>query len=132
VWHVSDGAFLRSFADIGLTRFSPDGTLFAIASNPVRIYRTSDWAQVASLSDQNQALAFTPNGHYLGLAGRSQIQFWRVSDWALQLFYDQELGYSGFGVTALAFSPDATRFAYGRMDAVVAVATNPLSPNKSR
>jgi len=32
----------------------------------------------------------------------------------------------------LAFSPDATRFAYGRMDAVVAVATNPLSPNKSR
>jgi WD40 repeat protein len=132
VWHVSDGAFLRSFADIGLTRFSPDGTLFAIASNPVRIYRTSDWAHVASLLDQNQALAFTPNGHYLGLAGRSQIQFWRVSDWALQLFYDQELGYSGFGVTALAFSPDATRFAYGRMDAVVAVATNPLSPNKSR
>jgi len=68
VWHVSDGAFLRSFADIGLTRFSPDGTLFAIASNPVRVYRTSDWVQIASLSDQNQALAFTPNGHYLSLA----------------------------------------------------------------
>jgi WD40 repeat protein len=132
VWHVADGAFLRSFPDVGLTRFSPDGTLFAIASNPVRIYRTSDWVRIASLSDQNQALAFTPNGHYLGLAGSSQIQFWRVSDWALQLFYDQELGYSGFGVTSLAFSPDASRFAYGRMDAVVAVATSPLPPNKSR
>jgi len=132
VWHVSDGAFIRSFTNIGLTRFSPDGTLFAVASNPVRIYRTSDWAQVASLSDQNQALAFTPNGHYLGLAGSSQIQFWRVSDWTLQLFYDQELGYNGFGVTSFTFSPDASRFAYGRMDAVLAVATNPLPPNKNR
>ena len=132
VWHVSDGAFLRSFADIGLTRFSPDGTLLAIASNPVRVYRTSDWVQIASLSDQNQALAFTPNGHYLSLAGRSQIQFWRVSDWALQLFFDQELGYNGFGVTSLAFTPDASRFAYGRMDAVVAVATNSLPPNKRK
>jgi hypothetical protein len=84
--------------------------------------------QVASLSDQNQALAFTPDSHYLAAAGRSQIQFWRVSDWTLQLFYDQELGYNGFGVTSLAFSADASRFAYGRMDAVVAVATNPFPP----
>jgi WD40 repeat protein len=132
VWQVSDGTFLRSFPVIGLTRFSPDGTLFVIGSNPVRVYRTSDWLQVASLSDQNQALAFTPNSHYLGVAGRSQIQFWRVSDWTLQLFYDQELGYNGFGVTSLAFSPDASRFAYGRMDAVVAVATNPLPLDRSQ
>jgi len=132
VWHVSDGTFLRGFPVTGPTRFSPDGTLFVIGSNPVRVYRTSDWLQVASLSDQNQAFAFMPNGHYLGLAGRSQIQFWRVSDLILQLFYDQELGYNGFGVTSLAFSQDASRFAYGRMDAVVAVATNPLSPDSSR
>jgi WD40 repeat protein len=128
VWHVSDGSFIRTFTPGGLTRFSPDGTLLVVGTNPIRVYRTSDWVQVASLSDQNQALAFTPDSHYLAAAGRSQIQFWRVSDWTLQLFYDQELGYNGFGVTSLAFSADASRFAYGRMDAVVAVATNPFPP----
>jgi WD40 repeat protein len=131
VWHVPDGTFIRTFPVNGLTRFSPDGTLLAVASNPIRVYRTSDWLQVASLSDQNQALAFTPDGHHMAAAGSSQIQFWRVSDWTLQLFYDQELGYPGRGVTSLAFSADGTRFAYGRIDAVVAVATNPLTAKAS-
>ena len=128
VWRVSDGTFVRTFPVNGLTRFSPDGTLLAIASNPVYVYRTSDWAQVAILSDQNQALAFTVDSRYLAVAGSSQIQFWRVSDWTLQLFYDQELGYPGRGVSSLAFSADGTRFAYGRIDAVVAVATSPFPP----
>lgn len=133
VWRVSDGAFLRFFPVIGFTRFSPDGTLLAIGSNPVRVYRTSDWVQVATLGNQNQALAFTPDGHYLAAAGTNlgggQIQFWRVSDWSLQRFYDQELGYAYLGVSSLTFSPDGTRFAYGRMDATMAVATNPLAKN---
>ena len=129
VWHVSDGTFIRTFPVSGLTRFSPDGTLLTIASNPIHVYRTSDWVQVATLSDQNQALAFTPDGHYLAVGGQSQIQFWRVSDWTLQLFYDQELGYAGRGVTSLAFSLDGSRFAYGRTDAVVAVAANPFAAN---
>ena len=77
-------------------------------------------------------LAWSPDGHYLAVGGQSQIQFWRVSDWTLQLFYDQELGYPGMGVSSLAFSLDASRFAYGRMDAVVAVATNPFPPKASR
>jgi WD40 repeat protein len=128
VWHVSDGSFIRTFTPGGLTRFSPDGTLLVVGTNPIHVYRTSDWVQVASLSDQNQALAFTPDSHYLAVGGSSQIQFWRVSDWTLQLFYDRELGYPGQGVTSLAFSADASRFAYGRLDAVVAVATNPFPP----
>jgi WD40 repeat protein len=137
VWRVSDGTFIRSFAGGGqLTRFSPDGTLLAVASNPVRVYRTSDWTQVAALADQNQALAFTPDGHYLTTAGTNlgdgQIQFWRVSDWSLQRFYNQELGYAYLGISSLAFSADGSRFAYGRMDAVVAVATNPFPPKASR
>lgn len=128
VWRVSDGAFIRSFPGIGPARFSPDGTLLAIGSDPIRVYRASDWLEVATLSDQNQALAFTPDGHYLAVGGRSQIQFWRTSDWTLQRFYDQELGYQGFGVSSLAFSADGSQFAYGRWDALVAVATNPLNP----
>jgi WD40 repeat protein len=129
VWHVSDGAFIRTFPTAGLTRFSPDGTLLAVGTNPIRVYRTSDWMQVAALSDQNQALAFTPDGHYLAAGGSGQIQFWRVADWTLQLFYGQELGYAGEGISSLAFSPDGKQFAYGRMDAVVAVATNPVAPS---
>jgi WD40 repeat protein len=136
VWRVSDGIFIRNFPCCGPTRFSPDGTLLAVGSNPVRVYRTSDWAQVATLGNQNQALAFTPDGHYLATAGTTagdgQIQFWRVSDWSLQLFYDQELGYAYLGVSSLAFSADGSRFAYGRTDAVVAVATNPFPPKTSR
>jgi len=136
VWRVSDGALIRTFPIVAqVIRFSPDGTLLAIGGGnygPVSVYRTSDWVRVATLSDQSQALAFTPDGHYLAVGGQSQLQFWRVSDWTLQLFYDQELGYPGMGVSSLAFSLDASRFAYGRMDAVVAVATNPFPPKASR
>jgi WD40 repeat protein len=88
------------------------------------------------LSNQNQALAFTPDGRYLTTAGTQsgdgRIQFWRISDWSLQRFYDQELGYAYLGVSSLAFSADGSRFAYGRMDAVVVVATNPFPPKASR
>src|SRR5207247_2092572 len=48
VWHVSDGTFIRTFPVSGLPRSSPDGTLLAIASNPVHIDRTSTWVQFAS------------------------------------------------------------------------------------
>ena len=136
VWRVSDGSFIRNFSCCGPTQFSPAGTLLAVATNPVRVYRTSDWMQVASLSNQNQALAFTPDGRYLTTAGTQlgdgRIQFWRVSDWSLQRFYDQELGYAYLGVSSLAFSADGSRFAYGRMDAVVVVATNPFPPKAIR
>jgi WD40 repeat protein len=136
VWRVSDGAFIRSFPNLGFTRFSPNGTLLAVGSNPVRVYRTSDWTQVATLGNQNQALAFTPDGHYLALggtdSGAGQIQFWRISDWSLQRFYDLELGYAYLGVSSLAFSADGSRFAYGRMDAVLAVATNPFPLKRAR
>jgi len=71
----------------GLTDFSRRNTTVASID---RVYRTSDWLQVASLSDQNQALAFTPDGHQW-LRGIRQIQFLRVSDWTLQLFYDRSL-----------------------------------------
>ncbi len=127
VWRVSDGAFIRSFPAIGSARFSPDGTFLVIGSDPVRVYRTSDWTQVATLTNQSQAFAFTPSGEYLAAAGGSEIQFWRTSDWTLQLLYDQELGYEGFGVRSLAFSSDGSHFAYGRWDALVAVATNPVA-----
>jgi WD40 repeat protein len=75
VWRVSDGAFIRNFPCCGPTRFSPNGALLAVGTDPVSVYRTSDWAQVAALSNQNQAFAFTPDGHYLAWEDRAKFNF---------------------------------------------------------
>ncbi|HWA84146.1 MAG TPA: WD40 repeat domain-containing protein [Fimbriimonadaceae bacterium] len=130
VWRVSDGTMLHKFSPAhGPCRFSPDGQFLAVCSNLVGIYRTSDWTQVATLGNQNQAAAFTPDGKYLALGGGTQIQFWRVSDWSLQQFYDQEIGIPSLGVTALQFTPDGRNFAFGRFDGTVVLAKNPYGPH---
>src|SRR2546425_10285549 len=74
-------------------------------------------------SNSVNSVTYSPDGQLL-VSGSS--------DRTLRLFYDQELGYTGFGVSSLAFSSDGSRFAYGRIDAVVAVATNPVPPERSQ
>jgi len=52
------------------------------------------------------------------------LKLWRVSDGQQVRVYDEEMG---TGVWTLAYSPDGTRFAYGRMDATVVMARNPFT-----
>src|SRR5262245_43062453 len=53
------------------------------------------------------------------------IRFWRVSDGTLRQMYDAR---TGLAVTSpIAWSPDATRFAYGTYEGAGVVARTPLT-----
>jgi WD40 repeat protein len=110
--------------------FSPDGLLFAISGgvdgSDVLVYRTSDWALTAALSPGATDVRFTPDGRRLLAAQADGLRFWRTSDWKPGRSYDEELGYDGggFGVQAVALSPDGALLAYGRDDATLVVANN--------
>jgi WD40 repeat protein len=59
------------------------------------------------------------------------IRLWSVADESLLQTYDQECGFDtavgAEGVPRVVFSPDDSRFAYGRNDGTVVVAANPFT-----
>jgi len=58
------------------------------------------------------------------------IRFWRVADGALRQVYDT---HTGLGVTSpVAWSPDATRFAYGTYEGTAVVARTPSEIQTNR
>jgi hypothetical protein len=57
-------------------------------------------------------------------SSEASVSFYQISDGKFLQAYLQETGY---GVRALAFSPDGRLFAYGRVDATVVVARNPFA-----
>jgi WD40 repeat protein len=104
LWRISDGVALMSFPNAanneGVTalRFSPDGT---------RLVTTG-------------YLPFeTPNGW----DQKGTIRFWRVADGVLRRSFD---AHTGLAVTsAIAWSPDATKFVYGTYQGTVVAAVTP-------
>ena len=50
------------------------------------------------------------------------MKLWDPSTWSLTTTYNVETDAGGTGVTSVAYSPDNTRFVYGRGDATIAVA----------
>ncbi|KGQ18094.1 WD-repeat protein [Lysobacter dokdonensis DS-58] len=104
LFRISDGAVLRRFPNAqsneGVTavRFSPGGT--RLVTTGYRPFETSEgWDQ------------------------RGTIRFWRVSDGALRQTFESG---TGIGVTsAVTWSPDFTRFAYGTYAGTVVVANVP-------
>jgi WD40 repeat protein len=145
----ADGATVRVFsggASQGFTpmNFTPDSSGIAVwASNPnqTTLWRISDGAVLrrfrgASPEEGVGAIRFTPDGARLVTTGYlpyvdadglwqqvGVIRFWRVADGALRQQYDQR---TGIGVTSpIAWSPDATRFAYGTYEGAAVVARTP-------
>jgi WD40 repeat protein len=104
LFRVADGVFLRRFPDaasnegVAAIRFSPDGT---------RLVTTG-------------CLPFqTPNGW----DQKGVVRFWRVADAALRRVFDAR---TGLAVTSpIAWSPDATRFAYGTYEGTAVAALTP-------
>jgi WD40 repeat protein len=132
VIRLSDGTAVAHPAGISRSvSFSPDGQLFVASGSgyqdEVRIYRVADWGLERSLPTGANDVSFTLDGKNLFAAHLDAVRIWRTSDWTVATTYDEELGYSGsgLGVQAIAVSPDATRFAYGRYDATLVTARNP-------
>jgi WD40 repeat protein len=142
VRRVSSGAVLATVAGAS-SAFSPNsGSLAAWTSSPnvTRLYRTTDFALIRTLTSPNSAdsvqLRFTPSGTTLVASGylpflnpdgtwnqKGIIRFWRVSDGALLNSYDQGLS---LGVTSgVAFTTDGTKLLVGVYDGTTIAATNP-------
>jgi WD40 repeat protein len=145
----SDGSTLRSLlggSSAGFTpmAFTPDSTRVAAwSSNPNRtvLWRLSDGAALmqfpnATAQEGVVAIRFTPDGTRLVTTGylpfidsaglwqqKGTIRFWRVADGQLRRLFDAR---TGIGVTsAVAWSPDVSRFAYGTYEGTAVVATTP-------
>ena len=148
-YRMSDGAVIRRIGNPGPTgslrsgAFSPDGQTFAAtveynpADNPksICLFRISDGAIIRNF-DGNQAtadqVAFSPDGQTIASTSLDHtVRFWRVSDGTLLQTFDTETYFKGSGGFAayspIKFSPDGSRFAYGRADATVVMAGNPLA-----
>jgi len=107
LWRISDGAVLMNFAGsatnegVGAIRFTPDGAHMVTTGYLPFVDGDGLWQQ------------------------KGVIRFWRVSDGSLRQMYD---AHTGLGVTSpIAWSPDATRFAYGTYEGTAVVARTPAA-----
>jgi WD40 repeat protein len=105
LWRISDGAVLKRFLGarpeegVGAIRFSPDGARLVTTGYLPFVDADGLWQQIGI------------------------IRFWRVSDGALRQQYDE---HTGIGVTSpIAWSPDATSFAFGTYEGTAVAARTP-------
>lgn len=127
--------------------FSPDNQTIAIiertgSSNArtgiIELFRVSDGTLLRTFGtfelNWGATVAFAPDGQTVIGTGQDQtVRIWRVSDGTLLQTYNQETsvqpsGYPQGGnniAYQVAYSPDGSRFAYGRQDATVVMARNP-------
>jgi WD40 repeat protein len=152
----SDGSsvrVLRGGLSQGVTpvAFTPDSTRIAawgVNPNQIILWRISDGVVLmnfpgAAAEEGAIAIRFTPDGArmvttgYLPFVGsdglwqqKGVIRFWRVADGSLRQMYDAR---TGIGVTSpVAWSPDATRFAFGTYEGTAVVARTPVEVQTNR
>ena len=109
--------------------------------NAIRVHRISDGAVVKTFvtpggADGGVLPRFTPNGARVVGSGylpflkpdgtwdqKGVIRFWSMSDGALVKTYDQQ---TSLGVTTpVVFSPNGSKFLYGRYDGAFVAAVTP-------
>jgi WD40 repeat protein len=111
LWRISDGVVLMVFAviapeGVGAIRFTPDGARLVTTGYLPFLDGDGLWQQ------------------------KGVIRFWRVADGLLRQVYDTR---TGIAVTSpVAWSPDATRFAYGTYEGTAVVARTPQEIQTNR
>jgi len=105
LWRITDGVVLRRFPSaapeegVGAIRFTPDGARLITTGYLPYVDADGLWQQVG------------------------MIRFWRVTDGVLRHSFSER---TGIGVTSpVAWSPDASRFAYGTYEGTAVVAITP-------
>ena len=144
IQRTSDGSTVRTLSGGTRPAFSPDSSLIADWTpnpNAITVRRISDGAVVRTFgtpggADGGVLPRFTPDGARVVGSGylpfvapdgtwdqKGVIRFWRISDGALVTTYDQQ---TSLGVTTpVVFSPDGSRFIYGRYDGAFVAAITP-------
>lgn len=98
-------------ASVRALRFSPDGSLLAIATpEKLFFFEVPTWKPVSpiTLKEYFSALSFSPDGSLLAAGtNNGRILFWRTDTWQKLL----ELQEHKTRIAHLSFSPDTTHFA---------------------
>lgn len=95
------GSSINSF------RFSPDGTLLAVAIGAgIKMYNTSDWSETTGpgFSGSANAVGFSPDGTRMavgGSSGNTGITEYNTSDWSVTNTFSSTVEFS-----SLEYSPD--------------------------
>src|SRR5262245_41665338 len=119
----ANGAMLASGASDSVRVWAiPSGSLIRTITIPDSGAATSvaysrDWQTVVAGTSE---LLTLPDGSIESLGA---LRFWRVSDGALLLTYDQQ---TSITVNSIAFSPNGGLLSYGRQDGGVVVARSPF------
>jgi hypothetical protein len=143
IQRTSDGSPVRSFPGGTRPVFSPDSLFVAewtSSPNQISVHRISDGAVTQKLvtpggADGGVLLRYTSDGLRVVATGylpflkpdgtwdqKGVIRFWRLSGGA-PVTFDQKTSLAV--TTPVAFSPDGTRFLYGRYDGAFDVADTP-------
>jgi hypothetical protein len=117
VWTMANGRDAggpESYA-AGVTAlsFSPDGKLFAAATNDgVSLWEVATWKLVSELLAPSpaRAIAFSPDGRMLAAGGDAGTHLWDVHSWV------DKFNVPGGHVTCVAFSPDGKVLVLGQSD----------------
>jgi WD40 repeat protein len=133
IHEIATGAQQHALAQGGTVvqiSFAADGANLATTSQEtgtVQLWRVADETLLHTLQASSsfvQAAILSPDGQtVIGGSGFDHvIRVWRASDGMEQHFYDAETGWGTEPQLPMAFSPDGTKFVYGRSDATVVLA----------
>jgi WD40 repeat protein len=141
VLRILTGGTTQGFAPMAFTPDSSRLAAWAKLPNETTLFRLSDGARLmrfpsATAEEGVGSLRFSPDGWRLVSTGylpyqtsggwqqKGMIRFWRVADGALRRSFD---AHTGLAVTSpIAWSPDASRFAYGTYEGTAVVALTPV------
>jgi WD40 repeat protein len=138
---ILTGGSLQGFTPVTFTPDSARIAAWGVRPNQVTLWRISDGVVLmefagSAAQERIHSIRFTPEGARMITTGslpfvdrdglwqqKGMIRFWRVADGTLRQLYD---AHTGISVTSpIAWSPDATRFAYGTYEGTAVVARTP-------